>query len=204
MVNKKNLCKIILLLVIVPNIFSCTRLLQLKKSLSDDVIISIKSNRLPIGYSIKSDLDELINKNNIQIPLNKSLKINIDEYMKNKFSDLRNDQNGYFILFQIKDMSIEQNYNADFGSTIMGSVLKEKNIVYGQSDFSSRIILNVKLYQNNQLIADKDIISTSNSNTVVNEYNSSSYIYESYQKVLDQSINKCILLVDKYLASINI
>ncbi|MEK7431591.1 MAG: hypothetical protein AABZ74_00545 [Cyanobacteriota bacterium] len=159
---------------------------------------------MPIGYSIKSDLDELINKNNIQIPLNKSLKINIDEYMKNKFSDLRNDQNGYFILFQIKDMSIEQNYNADFGSTIMGSVLKEKNIVYGQSDFSSRIILNVKLYQNNQLIADKDIISTSNSNTVVNEYNSSSYIYESYQKVLDQSINKCILLVDKYLASINI
>ncbi|MFN8671733.1 MAG: hypothetical protein U0457_06555 [Candidatus Sericytochromatia bacterium] len=204
MINKKTLYKLLVITFVLPNLFSCTRMLHLRKNLSDDVIMSIKNNKLPINYMVKSDLVDPIEKASMLLPINSTFKSNIDEYMKNKFSNLTSEQNGYFIIFQIKDSVIEQNYNMDLGSAVMGSMLKEKDVVLGQSAFTSRLVINVKLLKDNQILADKEIVSSSNYNLVVKESNRGSYMYEAYQNLLDQNINKSILLIDKYFASINI
>ncbi len=85
MIKKKNIFNLLIISFILPSLFSCTRMLHLKKNLSDDVIMSIKSNKLPINYMVKSDLVDPIEKASMLLPINSTFKSNIDEYMKNKF-----------------------------------------------------------------------------------------------------------------------
>lgn len=204
---KKILVTSIISLIIL-NMAACTKLLQLRKNISEDVISSIKVNQIPVAYEFTSDIPEMIKEYTVSsasldIKFNSYFKSNIDEYMRNKFTNMKIERNGYFILFKVKKVNFERNYNGDFSSAFMGGLMQDRDPVLGHADFSCKIITNVTLYQNNILLADKEIISDSNYSITVKESNKSSYDYEAYQKATDMNISKSLILINKYLSSIN-
>lgn len=199
---KKILVTSIISLIIL-NMTACTKLLQLRKNISEDVISSIKVNQIPIAYDFTAETPELIKKGLIDINFNSCFKSNLDDYMKNKFNNVKMDKNGYFISFKVKQVDFFENYNPDFESIIIGSLINKKENTVGHSDFSCKIITNVMLYQNGNLLVDKEIVADSNYAITVSESNRYSYSYEAYQKVTDMNISKSLVLINKYLASVN-
>lgn len=193
--------------LIVLNMTACTKLLQLRKNISEDVISSIKVNQIPIAYDFNSEIPEKINKDSVDINFNSYFKSNLDDYMTNKFNNIKTDRNGYFISFQLKSVNLNEVADLNYAAILLDLLASKKDLgsdyALAQSDFSCKIIISVKLYQGGNLLTEKEIVSESNYPAVLKESNRYSYSYESYQKVTDMNISKSLVLINKYLASIN-
>lgn len=198
---KKIFAKIIILIFSL-NALSCSTLIQLKKNLSEDVISSIRPNSYPISYNFTSDIPETIKENNLDINFNSYFKSNIDEYMKTKFSNIKNDKMGRFISFSIKNVSFSKQYNSNNNFPLIDFFNKEADPIRGHADFSCRIVINVQIYENFISLENKQIVSDYNYSLSVKESNKMSYDYEGYQKATDMNISKSIMLINNYLSSV--
>jgi hypothetical protein len=199
----KKALKFILLLTVLSTITGCSSLLQLRRSASENVLLSIKSNNLPISYSVNSALEERIIQGDIIIPFNKAFKDNVDDYMSSKFNNINTSDQGYSIAFDIKNLGLDYKYAADFGSAIMGGMTNQTEPIIGRGDIDINVTVHLTIKNGNNIVAEKNIIS--NSHYFKNVTKAISYAHKkiTYEEGLNEALNKTVILIDKYLVSLN-
>ncbi len=207
----KRVLKTITLLIIAVNINACSTLLKLRSSPSENAFISMKTNNKDtIAYSVKSDLPDQFEQRGFIIPFNKSFRENIGNYFQIRFNNLRgidtNEHSGFEINFHIKELNIAANYEPNWGSAILSGLAdkKDSNLEIGKYSIDAKVLVNVKITRNSEIIGEKNIIVDTNYVKHVTENESYTYVETSYEQALNEAISKSIIYIDKYISSLDI
>lgn len=205
--QKYNLLLVVSLLFIL--ITGCTTTVNLNRSPSDLVLVSIVPNNTDlINYSISSKVIEPFEHKHtygqpLTFQINNAFTSNIDSYIHTKFlkisdSNIKNDS-ALTLKFELSQFSIQNRIEQNTGETLSS--------LFGDDGPKGNLIVDVnfavlvQVLKNDKVIAEKNILSASS----YNEYLKPETVEASvYEKAVNDGLNKCIIMIDKFLVSVNL
>ena len=210
----KKCYRLLTTLFVIPFIFftillqGCSSTISLSRSPSDLVLVTIKPNNKDfIFYTTDSRVTEPFEyKNNgysYVFPINKAFKNNIDSYMQTKFSKIlslstKNDST-FIIKYDLKDFEIEYNLEQSTGD-VLNSIFG-KNGDQGDAIVDVKMTVSVSISRGGKIISEKNVVSTSR----FSEYLQKDLKLENvYGKAVNDGISKCVIMIDKYLVSVDL
>ncbi|MEW6004577.1 MAG: hypothetical protein AB1695_04600 [Stygiobacter sp.] len=201
---------VIFLFVITALLFqACSATISLSRSPSDLVLVMIKPNNNDnVLYSVDSKIVEPFEYKNsagysFYFPINSAFRNNIDTYMQTKFSKILNTQtkndSTFSVKYELRNFEIAYDLEQNTGEVL--SSLFGKGGTQGNAIVDVKLTVFVNVSKNGKTISEKNIISTSK----YSEYLQYGVKIESiYEKAVNDGISKCIIMIDKYLVSVNL
>jgi len=188
---------------------ACTTTVNLSRSPSDLVLVSIVPNNTDvIAYSTDSKINEPFEHNftygpPLTFPINAAYKNNIDSYIQTKFSKIINntikDDSTIILKFVLNQFTIQNKIEQNTGETL--SSLFGNEGPKGNLIIDVKMTVSVQVSKNGKMIAEKNILSTSSYNEFLKPETVESMVY---QKAVNEGLSKCIIMVDKFLVSLNL
>lgn len=190
--------KLFLTLIVGCFLNGCTQVVYLKKSPSEIVLTSIKTdNQNKFSYTFKSNIPDSLVIGNFAFDVNATYISNLKIYMNTKYSVVEGDSNQ--IEFELLTCT-QTVKNANSGMQNTANVLtalggSSNATYYNNVLLTTEISLKVTIKKNGTPINDKTIFTT-------DEYNGQNNDISSAQNSFDQAIGKSIIMIDKYLSSL--
>jgi len=182
-------------------VLGCSQSIYLKKSPSELVLSSIKSeNQKKVAYIFTSRIPEVLTIGNYLFDVNATYVSNLKIYMNTKYTLTEGDSiNIEFILLSCNQTT----KNANSGMQNTSNVLTALGVgnKYGPTKIYSNILLiteiqlKVIVKSGQNTVAEKAIFTT-------DEYNGGSGGASVSQSSFDQAIGKSIIMIDKFLSTI--
>jgi hypothetical protein len=136
-------------------------------------------------------------------PINAAFKNNIDSYIQTKFSKILSsttkDDSTFVLKFELKEFDVQYNLDQNTGETL--SSLFGSDGQKGNAIVDVKMIVFVNVSQNGKTISEKNVVSTSKYSEYLQPGTKVETIYE---RAVNDGISKCIIMVDKYLVSVNL
>lgn len=190
--------KLIFTLLLGFFIGGCTQVVYLKKSPSEIVLTSIKSdNQKKYSYSFSSNVPDSLVIGNFAFDVNATYISNLKIFMNTKYTVVDKDSNQIDFLLISCTQTIK---NANSGMQNTANVLNAlggsgNSTYYNNVLLTTEINLKVTVKRNGAQLYDKSIFTT-------DEYNGQNNDISSAQNSFDQAIGKSIIMIDKFLSSI--
>lgn len=177
----------------------CTQQVCLKKSPSEIVLTSIKSeNGKKVAYSFKSNIPEPLILRNFSFDVNSAYLSNLKIYMNTKYSVVESDSiNIDFTLISCNQTIKSTNSGLQNTVNVLASIGGNTQNIIENILLTTDINLKVIVKNGNDIISEKSIYST-------DEYNGTKNDVTVAQNSFDQAIGKSIIMVDKFLSGINL
>lgn len=188
--------KLNLLLVTVVLSTGCTQMVYLKKSPSETVLTSIKSNNnVSYSYTFQSNIPDSLVINNYAFDVNATYISNLKVYMNTKYNNLEGSSNKIdFFLVSCAQATKNANSGMQNTSNVLGALAGNSGPVYNNVLLTTSISIKVSVTQGEKELS-KEIF-------VTDEYNGDGSSITTAQNSFDQAIGKSIIMIDKFLTSI--
>jgi hypothetical protein len=185
----------------------CSSTISLSRSPSDLVLLTIKpNNNDKVNYSFDSKIVEPFEYKGggkrLYFHINTAMKNNIETYMQTKFSkllDLQSKNDSICsIKYELKNFEVAYIFQQSTGDAFI-SLFQEGTKGNAIVDVKLTVFVNVS--KNGETISEKNVISTSKYSEYLKPYVTVESIFE---KAVNDGISKCIIMIDKYLVSIDL
>ncbi len=177
---------------------ACVQQVFLKKSPSEIVLTSIKSEgQKTVSYSFNSKIPEVFKLQDFEFDINDTYKSNLKIFMSTKYnlSEKMEDVNIEYSLISCNQTVKSTNSGMQDASNILNALTGSKSKNYQNMLITTEISLKVTVKKLNQTISEKTIFTT-------DEYNGESNSVYTAQGSFDQAIGKSIIMIDKFLSSV--
>jgi len=194
--------KKVALVVIVAFLFvGCAQQVYLKKSPSELVLTSIKSdNNKKVSYTFTSRIPDVLElRDYYQFDVNATYISNLKIYMNTKYSVMENDSVKIeFILISCSQTMRNANSGLQNTSNVLGALAGSSSTpMYTNIALTTEINLKVIVKKGESVLSEKDIFTT-------DEYNGNNNNSQVAAASFDQAIGKSIIMIDKFLTSLEI
>jgi len=174
----------------------CAQNVYLKKSPSELVLTSIKSNnQKKVSYSFESQIPDTFKVGNFTFDVNATYISNLKIYMNTKYSIAENDSNSIdFVLLSCNQTTKNANSGLQNTANVLNALGGSGGPNYTNILLTTEISMKVSIKKGQTVVSDKTIFTT-------DEYNGQNNTITTAQASFDQAIGKSIILIDKYLTS---
>ena len=192
-----NLLKVMVILCIAL-LNGCMQHIYLKKAPSEFVLISLKSEEIKCSYSFKSKIEDTLCIGNFCYDVNDTYRSNLKIYMNTKFQVQENEN---IVVDFVLTSCNQTRRNANSGVQNTTNVLVAlgggtTSDIYNNVLLTTEININVIVKKDQRIVALREISTT-------DEYNGDGSNIKTSQDSFDQAIGKSIILIDKFLSSLN-
>jgi len=193
--------KKVLLAVFVGCFFiGCAQQVYLKKSPSETVLTSIKSeNQKKVGYTFSSKIPDTLKIGNFIFDVNATYVSNLKIYMNTKYTVTEGDSLKIeFVLLSCNQTTKNANSGAQNTMNVLnalGGSSGSSGPIYTNILLITEINLKVIVKKGTNVLSEKLIFTT-------DEYNGENSTISTAQKSFDQAIGKSIIMIDKFLSSV--
>ena len=189
--------KYLVLAVAVCFLAGCAQQVYLKKSPSEMVLTSIKSdNNKKVSYTFKSNIPDTLVLRGFQFDVNATYQSNLRIYMNTKYSVVENDStNIEFELLSCNQTVRNANSGLQNTSNVLNALAGGNSQMYNNIVLTTEIDLKVTIKNGTNTLAEKKIFTT-------DEYNGDNNNANIAASSLHQAIGKSIIMIDKFVSSI--
>ena len=175
----------------------CAQQVYLKKSPSEIVLTSIKSEyQKKFSYTFESKIPDTLQIGNYLFDVNATYISNLKIYMNTKYSVVDADSSKIdFVLLSCNQTTKNANSGLQNTANVLTALGGSSNsTVYNNVLLITELNLKVVVRRNGN-VSEKSIFTT-------DEYNGENSSISTAQKSFDQAIGKSIIMIDKFLSSI--
>jgi hypothetical protein len=176
----------------------CAQQVYLKKSPSELVLTSIKSeNQKKFGYSFSSKIPDTLTIGNFVFDVNATYISNLKIFMNTKYTVVEGDSSNIeFVLLSCTQTTKNANSGLQNTSNVLQALGGSNGgTMYNNVLLTTEISLKVSVKKGQNVLSEKTIFTT-------DEYNGDNNNISVAQKSFDQAIGKSIIMIDKFLSSI--
>jgi hypothetical protein len=176
----------------------CAQQVYLKKSPSELVLTSIKSeNQKKVAYTFNSKIPDTLSIGNFLFDVNATYVSNLKIYMNTKYTVVERDSlNIEFVLLSCNQTTQDANSGMQTTSNVLTALAgKRGDKMYTNILLKTEIQLKVTVKKMQNILSEKTIFTT-------DEYNGENNDISVAQTSFDQAIGKSIIMIDKFLSTI--
>lgn len=188
--------KLFIVVIVGCFIGGCSQQVYLKKSPSELVLTSIKSeNQKKFDYSFTSNIPDTLKIGNYIFDVNATYVSNLKIYMNTKYTVVQGDSSKIdFVLLTCTQSTKNANSGMQNTANVLSALSSSGGPTYNNVLLTTEISLKVTV-KKDQNVSEKTIFTT-------DEYNGDNNDISVAQKSFDQAIGKSIIMIDKFLSSI--